>query len=184
MRTLSNQSPAALAETVASSVPAARLCPSSSTNAILWTKDQPPTTAEVSHTLDGVRRTCGTPFSCLIRRTHLSHRPPERLAFIGVFQNSEANCAVHDFSLNALEIVKSIWDDSVFFSNLNQMSLIKLKLGFDEFLAERRSNYMFWSAKSCLIILAPRQCISEYRLRNLPRQPTHYFGNFAGMIGH
>jgi hypothetical protein len=64
--------------------------------------------------------------------------------------------AVHDFSLNALEIVKSIWDDSVFFSNLNQMSLIKLKRGFDEFLAERRSNYRFWSAKSCLIILAPR----------------------------
>jgi hypothetical protein len=39
----------------------------------------------------------------------------------------------HDFSLNALEIVKSRWDDSVFFSNINQMSLIKPKCGFDEF---------------------------------------------------
>jgi hypothetical protein len=41
-------------------------------------------------------------------------------------------------------------NDSAFFSNFNQMNLTKPKYGFDEFLAERRSNYTFWSAKSCL----------------------------------
>lgn len=37
-----------------------------------------------------------------------------------------------------------------FFSNLNQMSLNKLKCGFDKFSAERRK---FWSAKSGLGVL-------------------------------
>jgi hypothetical protein len=41
--------------------------------------------------------------------------------------------AVHDFPLNALEIVKSTRNDSLFFSNLNQMNLVKLKLGFQTF---------------------------------------------------
>lgn len=151
MRTLSNQSPAALAETVAtlryrqpgSARPRAQ--------AILWTKDQPPTTAEVSHTLDGVRRTCGTPFSCLIPENTFIPSTARTVGIYRRFQNSEANCAmkaVHDFSLNALEIVKSIWDDSVFFSNLNQMSLIKLKRGFDEFFWRRGAQTTCFGAPS------------------------------------
>jgi hypothetical protein len=69
-RTLSNQSLAALVETVATlRVLAARLSSSSGTNTISWTKDQLSTTVEVSHTLGGGRRTRGTPFSCLILRS-------------------------------------------------------------------------------------------------------------------
>ena len=66
------------------------------------------------------------------------------------FQNSKANWHSEGrsrFFAQRIRIVKSIWNDGVFFSNLNQMNLIKLKRGFDEFLAERR-QVLPWSFDS------------------------------------
>jgi hypothetical protein len=64
------------------------------------------------------------------------------------FQNSKAGRFSRLFTQRIRNGQIYMRNNSIFFSNFNQMNLTKLKCGFDEFLAKRRTNYTFWSAKS------------------------------------
>ena len=72
----------------------------------------------------------------MLLRIYLTLSPPSQLNALKV---------VHDFSLNALGIVKFARNDSISFQTLKNVNLVKLKCGLVDFGPKGIQNSQYWS---------------------------------------